>query len=90
MKIRPRDKKTNENPSTDKLSRAINYGNDKGCHETKLNPKKQELSIKGAFMIIFHRVPLESSRFPCCVLLALSWNTTNENPSTDKLSRAIK
>ena len=29
------------------------------------------------------------SRFPCCVLLALSWNTTNENPSTDKLSRAI-
>ena len=28
------------------------------------------------------------SRFPCCVLLALSWNT-NENPSTDKLSRAI-
>ena len=29
------------------------------------------------------------SKFPCCVLLALSWNTTNENPSTDKLSRAI-
>ena len=31
------------------------------------------------------------SRSPCCVLLALSWNTTttNENPSTDKLSRAI-
>ena len=28
------------------------------------------------------------SRFPCCVLLALSWNK-NENPSTDKLSRAI-
>ena len=28
-------------------------------------------------------------RFPCCVLLALSWNTTNENPSTYKLSRAI-
>ena len=28
------------------------------------------------------------SRFPYCVLLALSWNT-NENPSTDKLSRAI-
>ena len=33
-----------------------------------------------------HRLP--PSRFPCCVLLALSWNT-NENPSTDKLSRAI-
>ena len=30
-----------------------------------------------------------TSRFPCCVLLILSWNTTNENPSTDKLSRAI-
>ena len=29
------------------------------------------------------------SRSPCCVLLALPWNTTNENPSTDKLSRAI-
>ena len=29
-----------------------------------------------------------TSRSPCCVLLALSWNT-NENPSTDKLSRAI-
>ena len=28
------------------------------------------------------------SRFPCCVLLALSWNTY-ENPSADKLSRAI-
>ena len=28
------------------------------------------------------------SRFPCCVLLALSWNT-NVNPSTDELSRAI-
>ena len=28
------------------------------------------------------------SRSPCCVLLALSWNT-NENLSTDKLSRAI-
>ena len=27
-------------------------------------------------------------RSPCCVLLALSWNT-NENPSTDKLSTAI-
>ena len=32
---------------------------------------------------------IDYSRFPCCVLLALSWNTTNENPSTDKLSRAI-
>ena len=32
---------------------------------------------------------VNASRFPCCVLLALSWNTTtNENPSTDKLSRA--
>ena len=31
---------------------------------------------------------IEISRSPCCVLLALSWNT-NENPSTDKLSRAI-
>ena len=28
------------------------------------------------------------NRFPCCVLLALSWNA-NENPSTEKLSRAI-
>ena len=28
------------------------------------------------------------NRYPCCVLLALSWNT-NENSSTDKLSRAI-
>ena len=31
---------------------------------------------------------IQPSRFPYCVLLALSWNT-NENPSTDKLSRAI-
>ena len=29
-----------------------------------------------------------TSRSPCCVLLALSWNT-NEYPRTDKLSRAI-
>ena len=29
------------------------------------------------------------SILPCCVLLALSWNATNENPSKDKLSRAI-
>ena len=28
------------------------------------------------------------SRFSCCVLLALSWNTS-KNLSTDKLSRAI-
>ena len=28
------------------------------------------------------------SRSPCCVLWALSWNT-NENTSTDKLSRAL-
>ena len=34
-------------------------------------------------------LPHHLSRSPCCVLLALSWNTTNENPSTDKLSRAI-
>ena len=32
--------------------------------------------------------PPGCSRFPCCVLLALSWNTI-ENPSTDRLSRAI-
>ena len=32
---------------------------------------------------------VDCSRFPCCVLLASSWNTTNEKPSTDKLSRAI-
>ena len=30
-----------------------------------------------------------TSRFPCYILLTLSWNTTNENPSTDKVSRAI-
>ena len=34
----------------------------------------------------FHDCHLQASRSPCCVLLALSWNT-NENPSTDKLSR---
>ena len=33
-------------------------------------------------------LPSWCSRFPCRVLLVLSWNT-NENPSTDKLSRAI-
>ena len=32
---------------------------------------------------------VEGSRFPCCILLALSWNKTNKNPSRDKLSRAI-
>ena len=32
---------------------------------------------------------VQPSRSPCCVLLALSWNTTNENPSTDNLIRAI-
>ena len=50
------------------------------------------LSISGSrltciiIVVVIHTYP---SRFPCCVLLALSWNT-NENPSTDKLSRAIK
>ena len=39
-------------------------------------------------------ISILTSRFPCCVLLTLSWkttneNTTNENRSTDKLSRAI-
>ena len=38
----------------------------------------------------FHKGgPLQTSRSPCCVLKALSWNTTNEYLSTDKLSRAI-
>ena len=33
---------------------------------------------------------IQCSRFPCCVPLALSWNTNeNENPSTDKLSTAL-
>ena len=40
------------------------------------------------FWDIFIECQFFSSRFPCCVLLALSWNT-NENPSTNKLSRAI-
>ena len=31
---------------------------------------------------------MQISRFPRCVIKALSWNT-NENPSTDMLSRAI-
>ena len=36
-------------------------------------------------------VTIEASRFPCGVLLVLSWNTTTvENPNTDKLSRAIR
>ena len=39
------------------------------------------------YLIIFG-LPLVDSKFSCCVLLALSWNT-NENLSTDKLSRAI-
>ena len=29
------------------------------------------------------------NRFPCCVLLASFSHGTNEDPSTDKLSRAI-
>ena len=33
-------------------------------------------------------ISIVTSRFPCCVLLALSWNT-NENPNADKLSRTI-
>ena len=33
-------------------------------------------------------VEVQTSILPCCVLLPLSWNT-NENPSTDKLSRVI-
>ena len=33
---------------------------------------------------------MEGNRLPCCVLLALSWNTTNENPSTDKLTLCNK
>ena len=28
--------------------------------------------------------------FPCCILLALSWNTTNENLSTDKLNSSCQ
>ena len=42
------------------------------------------------FLEHFHKVRTKDfSSFPYCVLLALSLNTTNENPSTDKLSRAI-
>ena len=34
------------------------------------------------------RCVCQDSRFPCCVLLALSWDT-NKIPSTNKFSRAI-
>ena len=51
---------------------------------TRLLPDANFCPLKRPFWGTFYR-----SRSPCCVLLALSWNTTNENPSTDKLSRAI-
>ena len=39
---------------------------------------------------INHNIPhLCAPGFSCCVPLSLSWNTTNENASTDKLNRAI-
>ena len=46
--------------------------------------------IRGGALEALHwsGITIGASRLPCCVLLALSWNT-NENPSTDKLSRAI-
>ena len=40
-------------------------------------------------MDIYSKLTVYTSRFPCCVLLALSWNTANKNPNTDKLSKAI-
>ena len=53
--------------------------------------------LVGIFSRLLHRAnsrpgqssfSIISSRFPSCVLLTLSWNT-NENLSTDKLSRPI-
>ena len=38
-------------------------------------------------MGLCHR--LSPSRFPAAFFLALSWNTTNENPNADKSSRVI-
>ena len=45
----------------------------------------QYLLYPGCF---FFNFDVLASRSPCCVLLALSWNT-NEYPSRDKLSRVI-
>ena len=45
--------------------------------------------VELGFFSISNGTALLYSRFPCCVLLVLSWNTTNENPSAEKLSRAI-
>ena len=46
-----------------------------------------EVGLGEAFHL-HHRLPgcqdvTNNSRFSCYVLLALSWNTTNKNPSTD-------
>ena len=49
-----------------------------------------QLKVVMCNVVIPHNTMTNCSRYPCCVLLALSWNTiTNENPSTDELSRAI-
>ena len=50
------------------------------CLSSRISKRASVLSFKHCKQCVF-----PYSRFPCCVLLALSWNT-NGNPSTDKLS----
>ena len=56
-----------------------------GLHSTS------SIGLQSTFyiLLLFPYYPLHSSRFPCCVLLVLSWSTTNVKTSTDKLSRVI-
>ena len=52
----------------------------------KIQVQQLPVALSGLAALLSVFLP---SRFPCCVLLALSGNTTNENPSIDKLSRAF-
>ena len=62
-------------------------GSGHNSHAWYTLPKKMVLQIPRPHLL--STVTIEASRFPCGVLLVLSWNTTNENPITDKLSWAI-
>ena len=53
-----------------------------GCRRNIHLQLKCSTSVEGSKNIYLQ---CQVSRFPCCVLLALSWNT-NENPSNDTFS----
>ena len=89
--IRDQNLRNRNSPKNEKLRtrnvKLCSYGQIIGRQNIKCDHHSLGSEYRSPFS--HYCLGLAISRFTCCVLLALSWNTTNENPSTVKLCRAI-